>query len=107
MTRRFVRVQRILIESPKYKGDIWIHIRGEEVEIDDNDEVVAIIPSNHFAHFQLTDKATTMFSFFDPVTQTQETHSGAGIGSAVELSALQELQSKYGGEIEGNKLWLL
>ena len=106
MNRRFVRVQKITIESPKYKGDVWIHIRGEEVEVNDQDEVVAVIPSNHFAHFRLDHKAMTMFTFYDPVTQTLETHSGAGIASAVESSALLELQSKYGGNIEGNKLWL-
>ena len=103
---RKIRIQRIVIESTVENEPVWIHISGQEIQYDDNGEQLSVIPANHFAHFTLESEAVTMFPFYDPVTQTQEEHSGAGIAIAVTTSALIALQKKYGGEIDGNFLCL-
>ena len=103
---RKIRVQRILIESMKEEDPVWIHISGQEVQYNASGEISSILPTNHFAHFTLDSAKGKMFDFFDPITETQEIHSGAGIASAVTSAALLALQEKYGGEIDGEFLCL-
>lgn len=101
-----LRIQRILIESTVENKPVWIHVTGQEVHYDDEGNQTSVIPSSYYAHFTLASKATEMYSFFDPITKTEESHSGAGIATAVTQSALMVLQEKYGGIIKDDFLCL-
>lgn len=101
-----LRIQRIVIESTVAHEPVWIHVTGQEVHFDESGEVSQVLPSNHYVHFMLQDQAMTMFDFFDPVLNTVDSNSGAGIGMAVTNACLIALQSKYGGDLEQDFLCL-
>lgn len=103
---RKLRIQRIVIESTVEKEPVWIHVTGQEIHYDDEGNQLSVLPNNHYVHFMLDAEATTMFDFYDPVTQSHESHSGAGIGIAVTNACLIALQGKYGGTLEHNFLCL-
>lgn len=103
---RKLRIQRIVIESTVEHEPVWIHVTGQEVQYDEDGVQVSVIPSNHYAHFRLEDKATEMYDFYDPVIKADGYHSGVGVANGVIKSCLLVLQEKYGGTLEQDFLCL-
>jgi len=90
------RASKIIIENLKQESIPWVHIVLNQVIKDDNGKVTNEIPRYDRISIKMTDVATRMFTFTDPVIGEEHTISGYGIEKIIEQFVIDEVENKYG-----------
>ena len=104
--RTKLRTQQVIIDMPKEGQDIWIHITLQKVEKDEDGNILNVSSRNEQIHKMMSNYQTDMFTFSDPVTQKEQTLSGAGIHMALAEAILGWTAEDFNGTREGLEVWL-
>ena len=99
--------RKITIESRYDSDETWIHIVVEKIERDEETgEVKNVQVKGQYIHRQIQDLGTEVFSFADPVLESEGSISGYGIGVVIEKIVMGIMADELNGTIEDGRVWL-
>lgn len=84
-----IRTSKLVIDLPVPGAEPFIMGVMQKVVVDENDNVVQIIPRTEEWHRVASKIITDMCTFTDPVTQQVHTISGAGLDAAITAMVSQ------------------
>lgn len=84
-----IRTSKLVIDIPVPGAEPFIMGIMQKVIVDENDNVIQVIPRNEEWHRVASKIITNMCTFTDPVTQQTHTISGAGLDAAITAMVSQ------------------
>lgn len=90
------RASKITIEIPKPDSEPWVHLAINKLEVDDNGTLINTYPMFAYISKPLSQVGMEMFSFLDPVYQSDVTVSGYGLAKAITSYVEKNIEEKFG-----------
>lgn len=106
-SRSQVRVHQIIIDSPKPDREPFITLAVQRRVFDEQGSLVQTINRERLIYKRLSEVATEIIEFDDPVLQKRVNDSVAGIGAALTSVSVKWLAEEYSSEPDENGIvWI-
>jgi len=90
------RASKIIIDIPKEDSEPWVHVTIDLLLKDDNEITQNVIPRVAYISKPLSEIASEMYDFNDPILQKDNTLSGYGLAQAISSYVNTRMKEKYG-----------
>jgi hypothetical protein len=97
-----LRASKIAIEIPKPDSEPWVHITVNKMFYNDSGDLISNVPRFDYISKPLSQIGMDMYTFMDPVLQSNSTVSGYGLAEAITSYVDLVLKDKYGSEVNND-----
>lgn len=89
------RASKITIEVPKEHSEPWVHLTINKMFKDDEGNLTNEIPRFDYISKPLSQVATNMYEYLDPIQRQTFNISGYGLAQAITSYVDKHLKEKY------------
>ena len=97
-----LRVQKIVIDTPLSDSEPWVQLTIQRIEMDDDFNTLNTVDRWKQIHKRLSEFATDIVSFDDPILVSENSISGIGLGNALTSMCISWTASEFNGIIDEN-----